>query len=132
ASKREFEKAQRAYAEAVNLAWEQSGVWVEYANFHHKQNRHQDARRGYLRALRLAREEGNEAEIAVILNNLGVAYNSENRKAEARRAHEEALTIRRKLAQYDPDYLPDLAVTLTNLGVLHRAENRHEEARKAY
>src|SRR4029078_10298619 len=108
-------------------------VWVEYGNFHHKQNHRQEARRGYLRALKLARAEGDDGEVAVILNNLGVAYNSEGRRELARKAHEEALSIRRKLATNEPDhFLPDLAVSLMNIGLLHRADKRPADAIKAF
>ena len=56
-----------------------------------------------------------------------------NRPEEARKGFEEALKIRRELAQKDPDtYLPAVAHTLDNLANLDRAQNRPEEARKGF
>lgn len=52
---------------------------------------------------------------------------------EARQHYEEALRIRRQLAQWDPDaYLPYLATTLNDLGILDATQNRTDEARQHY
>jgi len=52
---------------------------------------------------------------------------------EARQEYEEALRIRRELAQKNPEtYLPDLAWTLHNLGLLDYSQKRVEEARQEY
>jgi len=132
-SRKQFVDSGRAYAMATRVSPDWSAVWVEYGNFQHKQNHRQEARRGYLRALKLARAEGDDGEVAVILNNLGVAYNSEGRRQLARKAHEEALAIRRKLATDEPDqFLPDLAISLMNLGLLDRADRRLDEAILAF
>jgi hypothetical protein len=51
---------------------------------------------------------------------------------EAREQFEEALQIRRELAEKSPEsYLPDLAGTLNNLGNLDMDQHRMEEGRKA-
>ena len=50
---------------------------------------------------------------------------------EARKGFEEALKIRRELAQKNPDaYLLEVARTLNNLAVLDGDQNRPQEARK--
>jgi tetratricopeptide (TPR) repeat protein len=71
--------------------------------------------------------------VAETLNNLGLLDRDENRMDEARKAFDEALKIRRELAQKNPDtYLPAVARTLTNLGLLDRDQNRMDEARRAF
>ena len=56
---------------------------------------------------------------------------SQNRMEEARQRYEEALKIRRQLAQQNSDtYLPYVAATLNDLGNLDSAQNRMEEARR--
>lgn len=61
-------------------------------------------------------------------------FATEPERLDAARRHlEQALAMRRELAQYNPNtYLPDMAVTLNNLGNLDRMENKPEEARKDY
>ena len=59
-------------------------------------------------------------------------YRKQNRTSQARQAFNEALTVRRQLAQENPEsYLPNVAETLSNLAVLDRVQNRMGEARKA-
>ncbi len=74
-----------------------------------------------------------EPEVAATLSRLGKFGTDQERLEEARRHYEEALKIRRELAQKIPaSYLPDMATTLNNLGNLARAENRMDEARQHY
>jgi tetratricopeptide (TPR) repeat protein len=48
---------------------------------------------------------------------------------EARKAYEEALVIRRKLAASNPDtYLPDVARVLRGIGRMHLATHNREQA----
>jgi hypothetical protein len=48
--------------------------------------------------------------------------------SEGEQAYQEAPTIRRQLAQANPQaYLPDVAMTLNNLGNLYRATQRLSE-----
>ena len=58
---------------------------------------------------------------------------SEKHLAQSRAYYEEALTIRRQLAQQDPDtYRPYLATTLNDLGILDAQQNRPGDARRHY
>jgi tetratricopeptide (TPR) repeat protein len=51
----------------------------------------------------------------------------------ARAEYEEALKIRRELAQKDPEtYLPDLGWTLQSLGLLDYSQKRMVQARQEY
>jgi tetratricopeptide (TPR) repeat protein len=78
-------------------------------------------------------EEATLPDPAHMLNNPGALDSAENRSEEARQEYEEALQIRRELAQKNPQaYLPDLAETLNNLGVLQYQRKRFEEARQEY
>ncbi|MBB3181162.1 tetratricopeptide repeat protein [Variovorax sp. Sphag1AA] len=129
----DFDGAGRAYGRAVKVAPGSADAWFQYAYFHQQQNKFAQAREGYERALGLYRQQGKSADVARTLNNLGNLHTDENRLAEARKAYEESLSIRRTLAQKNPDvYLPSVASTLNNLARLNRHENRLAEARKAY
>ena len=65
----------------------------------------------------------------MILNNLGLLYRDTQRLSEAELAFQEALTIRRQLAQV---YMPDMATTLNNLGALYYDTQRFSEAGQAF
>ncbi len=74
-----------------------------------------------------------EPDVAAALNGWGNLDTEQKRMDEARQQYEEALKIRRELAQQNPAaYWPDMATTLNNLGNLDRLENRTEEARQHY
>jgi protein O-mannosyl-transferase len=74
-----------------------------------------------------------EPEIGAILNRWGDLDTDQKRMDEARRQYEEALKIRRELAQQNAAaYLPDMATTLNNLGNVNRLQNRMDEARQDY
>jgi tetratricopeptide (TPR) repeat protein len=121
-----YEKAIRAFPESFQASF---GLGV----FCQELNRYGRALGAYERARALAGLSGEEADVASTLNNLGNLHRDQNRMAEARQAFEEALGIRRKLAEANPEtYLPDVASTLNNLGLLHRDENRMAEARQAF
>ena len=51
---------------------------------------------------------------------------------EARQEYEEALKIRRQLAQQNPQYLPALAMALNDLAFVESRQNRIEESRAHY
>jgi tetratricopeptide (TPR) repeat protein len=54
------------------------------------------------------------------LHNLAILYRQTQRFQEAEEAYQEALTVRRQLAQANPSaHLPLVAMTLNNLAVLH-------------
>ena len=75
-------------------------------------------------------------ELARVSNNLGVLYKQLGRFAEAEKALEQALDLRRTLRQESPDMAEvtqDLAATLYDQGtVLARIANQQSRAREAY
>lgn len=72
-------------------------------------------------------------DLATTLGNLAMVYVTLGKPADANEAYDEALKIRRKLAEANPDaYLPDVAMTLNSLGILHGDQNWMEEARQAF
>jgi tetratricopeptide (TPR) repeat protein len=74
-----------------------------------------------------------EPDAALNMNRQGNLDTDQKRMDEAREQYEEALKIRRELAQQNPAaYLPDLATTLNNLGNLDRVQQRMDEARQQY
>jgi len=128
-----FEDADKAYEEAVEAAPESFAVNFAYAYFDQNLNRYTAARKAYERCLTMARQSGDDSEIANTLNNLGILDNGQNRMDDARLAYEEALRIYRQLAQKNPEtYLPDVASTLNNLGILQRDQHRMDDARLAF
>jgi tetratricopeptide (TPR) repeat protein len=82
-----------------------------YALFNQELNRFEKARIAYERCLEWAKKYREIAKLALTLNNLGKLDRAQNRMEEARKEFEEALKIRRELAQENPDtYLPDVAL----------------------
>lgn len=75
--------------------------------------------------------DGGQTE-ALILTGLGNLDVAQNRPEEARQHLNQALKIRRQLAQGQDAYLLDLAATLVSLGGLELSTNRLNEARQHY
>jgi tetratricopeptide (TPR) repeat protein len=111
----------------------------ELENLGTEEERINEARRHFERALELREPLGRESEnaslwdIARTLNNLGNLDRMQNRMDEARQHDHRALEIYRQLAQQNPDgYLPYVAATLNNLGSINRQQSRMDEARQQY
>ena len=125
-----FDEAERLYASLAERFPDNFDVQFAYGYYSLGMNHFAAARDSYDRALAIARQDHNEALVAVVLNNLGFLDIAQNRLDEARAHYEEALKIRRQLADKNPDaYLPYVATTLNNLGNLDSAQNRLDEAR---
>jgi protein O-mannosyl-transferase len=74
-----------------------------------------------------------EPDLVATLNHEENLDTDQKRMDGARQEYEEAMKIRRELAQQNPAaYLPDMATTLNNLGNVNRLQNRMEEARRDY
>lgn len=74
-----------------------------------------------------------EPDVAMTPDELTNLDTDQKRMDAARQHYEEALSIRRELAQHNPNvYLPDMATTLNNLGNLDRIQQRMEAARQHY
>jgi tetratricopeptide (TPR) repeat protein len=74
-----------------------------------------------------------EPDVAMTPDDLTNLDTDQKRMDVARQHYEEALSIRRALAQHNPNvYLPDMATTLNNLGNLDRIQQRMEAARQDY
>ena len=92
----------------------------EYAYFLQQHNQHNEAERYYQEAMKRFGRELN-AQRATTLNNLVPLQSYKNEFEDAQKSYKEALEIRRKLAQANPQtYLPDVARTLNNLGNLQK------------
>jgi tetratricopeptide (TPR) repeat protein len=111
----------------------------DLASFNTDQERIDEARRHFERALELRRQLAHRnpgvylPEMATTLTSLGTLDWLQNRLDEARSHDEEALEIDRQLAQQDPDkYRSNLAGPLVNLADLDRFQNRLDEARRHY
>ncbi|WP_240486447.1 tetratricopeptide repeat protein, partial [Hyalangium minutum] len=85
--------------------------------------------RTFLKKPGVLEKEGELAERARLQNNLGVRLSELGRREEALVATQEAVVLRRALAQRNPDaFQPDLAMSLNNLGVSLSELGRREEA----
>jgi tetratricopeptide (TPR) repeat protein len=128
-----FDDAEKAYQGAIDTSPESFEANFAFAQFSQKLNHYDKATTGYTQCLGLARRNRDNDEIAMTLNNLAILDQAQNRQEAARKEFEEALKIRRELAQKNPDtYLPDVALTLNNLAILDQAQNRQEAARKEH
>ena len=67
-------------------------------------------------------------DLAAALNNLGIRYSEVGKRQEAVAPTEEAVRIRRELAQTNPAFLPNLAAALNNLGVRYSEVGKRQEA----
>ena len=74
-----------------------------------------------------------EEERATTLNNLAVLQSDKNEYKKAEASYLEALEIRRKLAEVNPQtYLPYVATTLNNLANLQSDKNEYKKAEASY
>jgi tetratricopeptide (TPR) repeat protein len=74
-----------------------------------------------------------EPDLVATLNREANLDTDQKRMDGAHEQYEEALKIRRQLAQKNPAaYLPDMATTLNSLGNVNRLRNHMEEARQNY
>src|SRR6266566_3177697 len=128
-----FDDAEKAYQGAIDTSPDSFVANFAFAWFNAELNHYEKATTGYARCLESARSKGNSGDIAATLNNLANLDADQDRHEAARKGYEEALEIRRELAQKNPDtYLPDAAETLNNLAILDAAQNRQEAARKGF
>ncbi len=128
-----FEDATKTYEAVIKEVPDSFDAHFEYALFCQLLNRFRPALLHYQRCLELATSAKKPELIAVTLSNLGLVYQAENQMDDARKAYDEALKIRRQLAEANPKvYLFQVANTLNNLGTLYRDQNRMDNARKAY
>jgi|GEM_PF-5869820 len=124
-----FAQARQLFEEAVETDQTYETCFA-LGYFLQEHNKHLDAMVWYEKALPLS---ANESPKSDLLNNLGILYSDNQRFAEAKAAYDEALTIRRQLAQQNPSaYLPNVAATLNNLAVLYSANQRFAEAEAAH
>jgi tetratricopeptide (TPR) repeat protein len=124
-----FAQARQLFEEAVETDQTYDTCFA-LGYFLQEHNQHLDAMVWYEKALPLS---ANESPKSALLNNLGILYRANQRFAEAEAAFDEALTIRRQLAQQNPSaYLPNVATTLNNLANLYQTNQRFAEAEAAY
>jgi len=128
-----FKDAEKAFLQAIKIAPDSFDANFAYADFTQNLNDFKKAKAAYGRCSELARKTGNNDALATTLNNLGIVDSAQHRIEDARKEYEEALQIRRELAEKNGEaYLPDLAVIRNNLGVLDHDQHRLDEARKEY
>ena len=129
----QFADAEGVYESAIQAAPDSFEAHFAFGFFSQNLNHFAIAGREYQRSLEISQRDGRQRNVASALNNLGNLDRDQNRMEQARQHFEEALKIRRPLAQQNPDAdLPYLASTLNNLGILDRAQNRMEDAHKHY
>ena len=120
-----FEGSIKSHANKFNI--------FNYAKFLQEHNQFKEAEEYYSQYLEDFSLQLSQAEYAMTLNNLAVLHSDQNNYQDALLEYEEALEIRRKLAEANPNaYLPDVATTLNNLAILHRNQNNYQDALQEY
>jgi tetratricopeptide (TPR) repeat protein len=125
----DFTGAEHNYEKAVALfpSW---GNHLTTANFYINQKNYQKVERHYQLSLNYAE---NDEQKATTLNNLGNYYRANQKMLQAEAVYNEALIIRRELADKNPDaFLLDVAMTLNNLGVFYSDNQKMLQAEAAY
>ena len=114
----------RALLDTTRVEWQfDMGLYYQNQNQFHKVEPY------YVRALRLYRQSGNEPDVAVTLNNLANIYFDTQRFEESEAMYKEALEIRRRLAEANPQvYNPAVAQSLQNLSNLYQTTQRFAES----
>ncbi|MCX6580057.1 MAG: tetratricopeptide repeat protein [Candidatus Aminicenantes bacterium] len=125
-----FVEAEGYYDKALEADPENLDNYLEFVVFLWNQKNFQKAEGVCNKALSIKMDDGSKAGF---LNSLGNLYSKTTRLTEAEKAYDEALEIRRKLAETNPSvYLPGVAKTLNNLGVLYSNTRRLTKAETAF
>ncbi|MDO5969355.1 tetratricopeptide repeat protein [Flavivirga aquimarina] len=127
--KNKFAEAGSNYEKALELFsnWDNCLEAANYFKFIHKFNKSTHYYRICLQKVT------SNYEKAATLNNLANLQSDKNEFGKAESSYLEALEIRRKLAEDNPQtYLPDVGMTLNNLAVLQRDKNEFEKAESSY
>src|ERR1039458_10348465 len=118
---------------AYRKAWEMGkdpNHGFKYALFSQELNKFDDAIAAYEELLSFYTDP---VDVAMTLSNLAILYSRTQRIQKAEEAYGEALAIKRKLAEANPDaYLPKVAMTLNNLAILYSRTQRIQKAEEAY
>ncbi|MDR0829302.1 MAG: tetratricopeptide repeat protein, partial [Prevotellaceae bacterium] len=130
--KNDYANAEKYFTRAVEI-FPSFSKHLTVANYFHEQRNYPQAETYYQQCLEKAETEYEKGRT---LNNLAILHYNTNALSQAENEYNEALEIRRTLANTNPAaYLPDVAVTLNNLAVLHwntnalsQAENEYNEA----
>jgi tetratricopeptide (TPR) repeat protein len=102
----------------------------KYAHFAQKLNNFHEAIPAYEALIQILTDPSFRT---IALNNLANLYSVTQRMEKAEQTYNEALKIRRHLAQANPDvHLPYVADTLNNLAVLYRNTQRIREAEQVF
>jgi tetratricopeptide (TPR) repeat protein len=84
-------------------------------------------------AVALARQQNQQAQLALSLNELGLLYDGRGQLAQAGRAYDEAVELFGKLARSDPDpHRSNLATCLCNRGQAHEKRGEWQAALNDY
>ena len=121
-----------AFDHACEHSSAETGPWLAMTGFL-RLSRQATLRRGLAeQAVLVQRARCVEEDLAPCLGTLGSALSDLGERESARKAFEESLEIRRRLAAADPmAYEPDVAMTLNNLGNVLGALGERDAARKA-
>lgn len=133
-----FGEAREFYERLIKLT-PTTEHYFKYAHLLQSLNDFNRAKRLYDKSLRGLRELSKQkpdtckADLAKVLNNLGVLLGDTNEFKQAKANYEEALEIFRELSEKNPvEYEPEVAKTLNNLGVLLCYTNDLKQAQTYY
>lgn len=124
-----FVEAEKSYINAIQADPDNFESIASHAHFLYYQNKFSKSLDEYKKALPMAKTDNQKAEIH---NRLGNLYRETTRFDKALDAFTKALDLRRKLADKNPEYKPDLARTLCDMGAAYRDARRTNEALAKY
>lgn len=126
----QFEGAYKNYSKAIERdSTNVSNLW-EMADYCGELNRQKSAIHFYENALQHVKTESQRASL---LNNLGIQFVNNNQYDRAGAAYSEALSIRKRLAEKNPEsYEPGVAQVQNNLGNMYRELHAYQQAESAY
>ena len=130
----EWDKAGALLKELADKLKSLDAIW-NYACFAQKQTLYNEAEeylKLYLDKLKSS-DKLNESALAACYNNLALLYSNTQRFTESEQMHKEALKIRKRLADTNPQfYEPDLAVSYNNIATLYNKIQRFTESEQMY
>ncbi|CAF0744449.1 unnamed protein product [Didymodactylos carnosus] len=131
----EYDKAIKAYTEAMNIVDEQSSLWSEIvsnlADVHRKKGSYKEARDLYVHSLKQmeALHGSSHPQIADIYNNLAMLAKKEGKYLEALGYLKTALKIGKHF--YGAQH-PSIGMYLTNMGDIYRKQGDYTKAEVIY
>lgn len=128
----QFENASDYFERSLKSFQTKENTFI-YAKFLQDYSQFPKSEKYYIQYLEKFDNELTSGEKSSGLNNLAILYDYKHDYDKAIEIHKEALEIRRKLAQAEPEkYLADVATTTHNLATIYYNQTKFDEALKLF